>query len=187
MNNEKQVLEENRGMLHARRRFFADGPPSANLSRWGLTPDMHQEIASLDECQVERAADCAAPLFGLIHLDDVLINVLQSTQALPIASLASDSLDKLIEDENLSMLLARWASSRESPQYAQMGLGMSQRLVAVMHNATINDMRRASKRVVRLATIRVTPQYFFHAGRNISMQRSQRTHLAICSTATRTL
>ena len=178
MVSNRDIQEENLALLLTRAQVIKHGEGHTDLARWGLTPDMATEIGSLEHIQLERAADCAAPIFGFGALEDVIIQAVEGSA--PIVT-NRDQVDAAIEEDNCLLLLNRWASCSDSPIFSETILGMSGRLIACLRRATVGELKRASKRGVRLTSIVVRPQYFFHAGRNFSLGRAQRTNLAICN------
>ena len=177
---DRDIVEENRTLLAARAGFIRQGPPLSSLGRWGMTGDMARQIGALEQIQLDRAADCVVPLFGFEPIEDVVIAALQGPE--PKASRERDSLDAMMEEEAYMVLINRWSSCSNSPRFAQTVLGLSKRLVDCLSSATLSDLRVAARRGVRLTSIVVRPQYFFHAGLNPVLQRTQRTNLAICNT-----
>lgn len=184
-NTDRDIIEENRVLLAARVAFIHQDPPLSALGRWGMSGDMAKQIGQLERIQLERAADCVVPLFGFELIEDVVIGAVQGPESKATRerdTFEKDSLDALMEEEALMVLINRWSSCTDSPRFAQTVLGLSKRLVDCLSSATLSDIRSAARRGLRLTSILVRPQYFFHAGLNPVLQRSQRTNLAICNT-----
>ena len=176
MFSDHDVLEENRAVLLRRYRALREST-DVDLSLLGLTPQAGQELRSLTELQVERAADAAAPLFSFA-LEDQIIRILSTPQATPM--LRHSRLETEIQDDALLMLTNRWTSSRHGPAFAGTVLGLSRQMIEVFASATYSDLRRVAAAGVR-PRLCVKPQYIFHAARNLTMHTGQRTNLAVCN------
>lgn len=181
MLSDKERVEENTRLLQGRwawlRACALDG------ERLGMDPEAVELICSLDERQVARAADCAAPLFALAHDDEVILQALVQEGVGQPPFAARDALDSFIEQENEFMLLNRWSAARMSPVYCQCVLGMSVRLTEAFREATVTQVQKASRMGLRLVGLACRPRYFFHAGLNFGLQRSNRTVLAVCGSS----
>jgi hypothetical protein len=184
MVNDRDVREENERLLMGRWRFLAGRRAFSDAPRLGMKPGFAAELCALDEIQVLRAADCASPLFGFNEPDAVLCEVLHPRDGPQRAALRSE-VDALIEAENELLLINRWNSARVSPIHCESLLGLSPALVERLREATLCDLLQAARRGVRLCAFRPGHQYLFHAGRNLGLQRSNRTVLAVCSSAGR--
>lgn len=148
-----------------------------------MDPEAVELICSLDERQVARAADCSAPLFTLGHHDDVVVQALAQEASPPAPSAQRETLDQFIEEENEFMLLNRWSAARMSALYCQCVLGMSVRLTEALREATVTEVQKAARLGLSLVSLACRPRYFFHAGLNFSLQRSNRTVLAVCGSS----
>lgn len=177
---DREVIEENEELLMIRWRLLRDGPANMDAAALGLCTDAAAELRSLNEQQVRRAADCAAPLFRLPRIDDVVIGAIDAPLE-TVKPVKRSPGEEAMEDENFRLLLSRWHNCRFSPVYARTVLGLSDRIIRCFRAATLGDLRRASRQGVRFATFMERPRYLFHAGRNFGLQQSQRTFMAICS------
>lgn len=177
MINDQDILEENRQVLRRRHRLLV-GSKAVDVARLGLSPEAAVELKSLDPIQVDRAADAVSPLFGF-DLEDQIIRLLEDP---PLVHLSPPSVfeSEMLDDATL-LLVNRWTSCRQSPSFSGTVLGMSRRLISVLASATYLDVKRVAAQGVR-PSLCVRPQYLFHAGRNIVLQRSQRTNMAVCNT-----
>lgn len=136
------------------------------------------QLAELSEQALERACDVGLPLFKLASPDDVLLKCL-STDAAEHSAL--DGIDRLIVAENEIIILNRWASARASEIGCQCDFGIGAGLVSALKNASLSEVKRTCRRGVRLAQLTVPWKYFFHAGKNVGLSRTQRRTLASCS------
>lgn len=180
MLSDREVIEENTVLLRARWELLRDPGVQRDCGRLGMPLPLITEVRELDEIQVKRAADCATPLFQLSQPEDTIRNALvaQSDDWSPF-----DQVDKLIEHENYMVLVNRWVCAKASPVHAQAMYGMSETLIGILLDASLSDLRRASRQGFSMVSIAAKPKYFFHAGRNLGLKPSQRTALGICSTA----
>ena len=176
MFSDHDMLEENRAVLLRRYRALLEST-DVDLCLLGLTPQAGQELRSLSELQVERAADAAAPLFNF-PLEDQIIRTLSTPQAIPM--IRQTRLEAEIQDDALLMLTNRWTSSRHGPAFAGTVLGLSRQMIEAFAAATYSDLRRVAASGLR-PRLNVKPQYIFHAARNLTMHTSQRTNLAVCN------
>lgn len=174
---DQDLIEENTTFLLARWRAVNCDPRLLDGRRTGVHRDIALELRQLNELQVRRAADCCAPLFRFVQIEDVVLQAIQSKESVQIGGQS----DPAVEEENYRLLLNRWASCRQSVVQAQAVLGLSQKMVSCLQTATLSDLGRAARRGVRLGYFAARSRYLFHAGRNPSLQRSQRTALAICN------
>lgn len=176
MFNDSDIKEENRLVLRRRHRILCE-EAEVDLAPLGLTAECAAELKSLDPSQVERAADTCAPLFHF-HLEDQIIRLLAETHVVPLGK--KNPMDQEMQEDATLLLVNRWNSSRQSPWYAGIVLGMSRNLISALSRATYTDLRRVAACGIR-ARMAVRSQYIFHAGRNPVLQTSQRTGLAICN------
>lgn len=181
MVSDRDVTEENATLLMRRWRHVTSRAALNDPARLGMDPTVTAELRALDEIQVMRAADCSAPLFRFSQPDDVVTKVLQPDTSHEFAVPLRDAVDAIVEEENHVFLMNRWSAARVSVVHSQCLLGLSTRVIDVLRNATVNDIRQAASRGIRLAKLSPKANYLFHAGRNISMQRSNRTFLAVCA------
>lgn len=183
MVSDRDVIEENTELLVRQWRHLAHRGGQNDPARLGLSHDAAGELRALDEIQVKRAADCATPLFRFCYPDDVLIRVVRNEDKRNYSSTLRDDVDVMIEEANLMLLMNRWSAARVSPVHAQCVLGMSTPLIDALRHATVADLQQAANRGIRLGKLAPRPKYLFHAGRNITLQRSNRTFLAVCASA----
>lgn len=175
MTSDRGIIEENTCLLLARWRTVGN----ERTDHGGLSIEAANELRGFNEVQVKRAADVLFPLFGLQGCEDAVIRALN-------VDLERDSPytgrtgDHLVEEENNYLLLNRWSSCKTSEVYAQSVLGMSERLISYLRQATLADLKKVASMGLRLGSMVTRPAYLFHSGRNVSLQRSQRTALAIC-------
>lgn len=181
MLNDRDIKEENDQLLVPRWRMLIEQRAKTDAMRLGMTPLSVEYISSLDEIQIKRASDCSSPLFYLSQPSDVIAKLLTAGVESDIAPF--DDLDRLVQNENYVVLLNRWASVRTSVVHAQCTFGLSAAVVRALQGATIKDIKSASQKGIRLVSLAPRPKYFFHAGRNIRLQRSMRTALAVCSSS----
>jgi hypothetical protein len=183
MVSDRDVIEENEQLLLGRQRFLAGRGHYGDAPRLGMATSFASDLCALDDRQLRRAADCTAPLFRFGQPDAVLARVLQpATEA---SALLRDAVDALIDAENELLLINRWNAARVSPLHCQALLGLSTLVVERLRAATLGEVRQAARRGVRLCSFGPGPQYLYHAGRNMGLQRSNRTVLAICASAGR--
>lgn len=181
MLSDKERVEENTKLLHGRWAWLCASVRDG--TRLGMDPEATELIRSLDEQQMARAADCAAPLFTLAPHDDMVVQLLAGRAGASAVPAPGDALDRFIAQENEFMLLNRWSAARMSPLYCRCVLGMSIRLSEAFRQATVSEVQKAAHMGIRLVRLACRPRYFFHAGRNVGLQRSSRTALAVCSSA----
>lgn len=183
MVNDRDVVKENEQLLIGRWRFLKGRRAHPDTARLGMKQGFIDELKSLDEIQVLRAADCASPLFRFSQPDAVLIEVLRPRDG--SRAFLRNEVDTLIETENETVLINRWNAARVSPMHCECLLGLSSELIEALREATLFDLRQAAQRGVRLCEFGPRHQYLFHAGRNLGLYRSNRTVLAVCSSAGR--
>lgn len=181
MLSDRDIQEENEQLLMARWQLLAEQTAKTDAMRLGVEPLLAGYISTLDEIQIRRACDCAAPLFCLSQPDDVITKLLTAGPGSDLTPF--DKLDRLVENENYVVLLNRWASVKASVVHAQCTFGLSTGIVQALGKATVNDIKSASKKGIRLVSLAPRPKYFFHSGRNMRLQRSMRTALAVCSSS----
>ncbi len=181
MLRDRDVIEENMHLLLRKWRHISIRSALNDPARLGMAPEMAHELRSLDEIQVRRAADCATPLFRFAQPDEVLIKVLRCEDQRDYSSHLRDEVDEIVEESNLMLLMNRWNGARVSPVHSQCVLAMSGPLIDALKEATVSDLKQAARRGIRLAKLAPRPRYLFHAGRNPSLQRSNRTILAVCT------
>jgi hypothetical protein len=184
MVNDRDVVKENEQLLMGRWRFLKGRRAYPDAAQLGMKQGFIDELRSLDEIQVRRAADCASPLFRFSQPDAVLIEVLRPLDGPPRAFLRSE-VDTLIETENEVVLINRWNAARISVLHCECLLGLSPELIERLREATLFDLQQAAQRGVRLCEFGPRHQYLFHAGRNLGLYRSNRTVLAVCANARR--
>lgn len=173
---DQDILVENRVVLGRRYRLLKDRP-DIDYSLLGLSAETAAELVALNEHQVERAADAAAPLFTF-SFEDQIIRMLQQS---PVTQLGWHTpIEQELKEDALLLLTNRWSSSRFSPSFAGTVLGLSRRLIDALSNASYPEIRRVASSGLR-PRICVKSQYLFHGGRNVSMHRGQRTHLVVCN------
>lgn len=173
---DQDVLEENRVVLGRRYRLLKDRP-DIDLTILGLTKETAAELATLNEYQVNRAADAAAPLFGF-GLEDQIIRMLKKPPETQLGW--HNPIETEIREDALLLLSNRWNSSRYSPSFAGTVLGLSRVLIEALASATYPEIRRVAFAGLR-PRLCVRSQYIFHGGRHVELHRGQRTHMAICN------
>lgn len=181
MLSDRDLSEENLQLLIGRWQVLKTQESKTDAVRLGMDPHFVEQLASLDESQIRRACDCSAALFSLDPPDDMMLKILTTDSQALLTPF--DRIDRLVEHENYVLLLNRWASVKSSLVHAQCTFGLNLNVASVLQAATLNDIKCASQRGVRLVGIAARPRYFFHAGRNIRLQRSMRTVLAISASA----
>jgi hypothetical protein len=175
---DRDVVEENLKLLMpCWSELRRPSAPNSYL-QLGMDSELAAELADLDEVQVRRAADAAAPLFRLAQPDAVIISALTAQDAGNIT--ANNELDIVVRKQNELFLLNRWVSARQSAAAAQCLFGLSSEVMSCFRSTTIGDVTRAAGRGIRFAQIAARPRYFFHAGRHITLSTSTRTALAVC-------
>lgn len=176
MNSDLDILQENSIMLRSRHELLlahSDLSPES----LGLTKEAATELLDHDQHKIARVVDCVAPLFNFAMEDQVIRAIDDSyIQTVPV----TDELEVKLQDDALLLIANRWASARSSPNFARAVLGMSSVLIDALREATYSDIKRVVARGIR-PQLAVSHQYLFHSGRNITLMRVQRTHLAICN------
>jgi hypothetical protein len=180
---DRDVIQENTQLLLRRWKFVVSSARPSDALRLGMDSAFVAVLGSLEELQVRRAADCATPLYRFGQPDDVLAMVLQTQAQTGAGSPVHDEVDAIVQEENLLVLTNRWSAARISVVHCQCIFGLSAALVEILNAATLIEIRQACARGLRLAMLAAGPRYFFHAGRNPTLQRSHRTMLATCSTS----
>lgn len=182
MLSDRDLIEENTELLLQRWRLLKRPGLQHLPARLGMDLPLIQELRAMDEIHVRRAADCSAPIFKIGAQDEVILSALED-RALKHEGI-TDELDNLIASENHLVLTNRWGAARYSPVHAQCTLGMSDRLVTAFRKATVRDLHRVAASGIRFAKMAPAARYFFHAGRNPSLQKANRTTFAVCASAT---
>ncbi len=183
MIGDRDVIEENTQLLVKRWKHVTSYAAKNDPARLGMDPAMTAELRALDDIQVHRAADCATPLFRFSQPDDVMARVVSPSATKEFSTPLRDEVDEMVEEENLIILMNRWSAARVSVVHTQCLLGMSTHLIEVLRNATVSDLKQAAMRGIRLAKLAPKAKYLFHAGRNLSLQQSDRTVLAVCASS----
>lgn len=178
---DRDIHEENEQLLTARWELLREPGSRTDGMRLGMSPVLTEQIRDLDEIQMKRACDCSSPLFNLSVPEDVIRNALSDPSGVEVSPF--DRTDKIIENENYIVLTNRWACVKSSPIHAQCTFGMTRAVIEILQNATLADIRSASRKGFRMVGIAPKPKYFFHAGRNLGLKRPQRTAIAVCTSA----
>jgi hypothetical protein len=181
MLNDRGIREENAQLLIPRWTLLRESISRTQAAKLGMSEELATAVKDLDINQLRRACDCATPLFSLCALDDVIKNALfegPGDDPLPF-----DAADRLIQQENYVLLLNRWMAVLASPLHAQCVFGMKTSVIKIFQEATQSDIESASRKGIRMALLNIRPKYFFHAGKNVGLQRSARTALAVCSSS----
>ena len=176
---DRDIAEENMMLLDARSRMVTDARFFPAIARWGMCAETVTEVRNLEPTMIERAADCLAPLFGFIDLDETVVQAIEATDVTGLPR-QRDEVDAVIAEENLALLLTRWSSCKQSPVHAQAVFGLSNRLIDSLRRATISDLRRASRRGVRLGSVTVRA-YFSDRGRLFQADRGRRIGVAVAA------
>ena len=178
---DRDLVEENLNLLLPRWKLVSSTISNSECLRMGMDAELSNQLRSLDEVQVRRAANALAPLFRTGQADDVLVKLIASDETSDHGPL--DGIDKVIQEENELFLLNRWSLARHSAPDCQCLYGLSVKVISALRTATLGDLRRASCRGIRMAHLSTRPKYLFHAGRHVSMTTSMRTQLAVCATS----
>ncbi|GEM_PF-2059241 len=177
---DRDVIQENTLLLLMRWKFLRAATDPHAFRHLGFEPETAEALVGLDEPQVKRAGDAAAPLFHAGVSDEILMRLVTSHEdgaAYPLTDA-----DRVVQDENSIWLLNRWTAARQSPRDAEATYGLSSNITQVLREATLADITRTCRRGARLAAFSAKGKYFFHAGRNLTLSTAQRTVLATCST-----
>jgi hypothetical protein len=174
-----EVIDENEQLLVPRWRFLRANSDPQCFRHLGFDPASAAALHALEEVQVVRAANAASPLFRAAVPDEVLIQLL--THPPEHLHQPLHDAERLIEVENETWLLNRWAAARLSAPHTQVTYGLTTNLTGVLREARLTDVQRACRGGSRLAAYMGRDRYLLHAGRHPGLCLSQRTIMAACA------
>lgn len=161
----EQVAAENQALLMQTWELLRSGVQPASV---GVQVQAAAMLLELNRQQVLRAADCHVPLFGFGCGPELLAKAFESSDV------------SQGRDQRLEIFLAnRWRLSAMpyTGMHAMLGLGRA--FVDVLHGTCFSAISRAASSGCKLIALQVRSPYLFHGGKNLGMQTSQRTQLAI--------
>lgn len=173
----KALLAENKALLTGRWRFLRSQEAGAYRDIC-MDAESAAILRDLDPKQVDQAADTEVPLFRLAVPDYTLEKLLSSDPGVEFEP--STEADRVINAENRLFLFNRWHAAAISDSHAHSVYGLSSNTIRLLRNAGYPDIERAGARGCVLAAYAAKPRYLFHGGKNVALNRLQRTSYASC-------
>jgi len=159
-----QIAAENLALLIYTWEWLRAGK---TLGQLGIDGQVSRMLHQMDRHEISRAADCHVPLFSFACTPEILKQ-----------ALTSDGLYGV--DPRAEIFLAnRWRASARGDSGLNGLLGISKKMCEVLGVACFPSLQSAARAGIQVIRFNLRPQYLHHGGRNLAMQTSHRSQLAV--------